>query len=307
MMFSITIWGTRGSIACPGQYTNEFGGNTTCLEVRADGNVCCVDFGTGVRPFGEYLEEHDLPAGLTHINFFITHTHWDHIIGFPMFKPVFIKGMKIDIYSTYMPNGKSLKGLLRNELSYEYWPVNLRELNADIRFHQVREETLRFPGGLRVITHYLNHPAPDLGYRFEYGGKSIVVIHDSEPFFNQFLPFSKGGRASFFDIDASREAAKAAEEGNAKIISFMKAADIVVYDAQYTEEEYKTEKLNWGHSSYQCAAQNSIAAGVKHLLLNHHDPSRSDSELLAYEKKLKKEYGSQINIDMAREGASFNL
>jgi phosphoribosyl 1,2-cyclic phosphodiesterase len=301
------MWGTRGSIACPGPDTNEFGGNTTCIEIRAGENIIGVDFGTGVRSLGNYIVEHDVPKGLKHINFFVTHTHWDHIIGFPMFLPIFVKGIHINIYSAYMINGKSLKDLLRDELSYEYWPVSLRELNADIKFHQLREQTVDIDGGLRITAKYLNHPVVDLGYRFEYEGKSIVVIHDSEPFFNQFGAAGKNRNANFFDEDAEREAEKAAAEENAKIIEFMRDADIAVYDAQYTEEQYKTEKLNWGHSSYECALDNSIKANVKHILLNHHDPMRTDAVLRDYEAQFKKDYIGKIDIDIAREGMILNL
>ena len=308
-MFFIRLWGTRGSIACAGPATAEFGGNTISIEIRAGSTVSCVDFGTGARPFGEHLLKHDIPNGLTNINFFITHTHWDHIIGFPMFTPVYIPKIKLNIYSPYMINGKTLEQMLKTELAYEYWPVGLNEMSAGFTFHQVRETKLDLKNGLRVVTKYLNHPVINMGYRFEYQGKSIAVVHDTEPFFNQFSPAlnTKRGGGSFFDEDASREAEKTAKTENGKIISFMKNADIAVYDAQYTEEQYITEKLNWGHSSYECAIENAIAAGVNRLLLNHHDPSRNDVVLCEIEARLKKQYGGKIQIDMAREGMKLDL
>ncbi|MDR2601012.1 MAG: MBL fold metallo-hydrolase [Spirochaetaceae bacterium] len=302
-MFFLRFWGTRGSISCPGEKTVKFGGNTASLELRAGKDIYGIDLGTGVRAFGEHLLKNDLREGLETINFFLTHTHLDHIIGFPMFTPVYIPKIKLNFYAPCMINQASLKELLKTQLSYEFWPINLSEMAADLNFYHLRETTLNFANGLTVKTKYLNHPVTDLGYRFEYKGKSIALVYDTEPFFNQFGSHKHGqGRMNFFDKDASREAEITAGEENGKIIKFMEDADLVLYDAQYNEEQYLTEKLNWGHSTYECAITNSIIARVKTLVLYHHDPARNDAALTKVEEDFKKQYSSKINIIMAREG-----
>jgi phosphoribosyl 1,2-cyclic phosphodiesterase len=220
---------------------------------------------------------------------------------------VYLPRIKMNIYAPYMINGVSMEDLIKTELSYEYWPVGLNEMLADISFHPLRETSLHFKKGLRVVSKYMNHPVVDLGYRFEYAGKIITVIHDNEPYFNQFPPSKRHGPLSFFDEDASRDAAQAAVEENQKIVNFMRNADVAVYDAQYTEEEYRHEKLNWGHSCYETAIQNALAAGVKRLILNHHDPSRSDAVLEQFETEFRKQYSSQVDIQMAREGMKIDL
>ena len=169
-MFSVRFWGVRGSIPCPGRATVEFGGNTSCLEIRVDKRLVIVDLGTGVKPLGDRIVEEDLKNGPIDVDIFISHTHWDHIMGFPMFTPIFIPGTKLRIRGPVSFNDDTLASIIGDQLSYRYWPVRQSELAARVEYHELKEETIDLGGGLRVNAKYLNHPILCLGYRFEYGG-----------------------------------------------------------------------------------------------------------------------------------------
>jgi phosphoribosyl 1,2-cyclic phosphodiesterase len=299
-MLSVRFWGDRGSIPCPGPDTVKYGGNTACLEIRADEKLVIVDFGTGVRPLGDWLLANDLKKGPIDTDIFITHTHWDHIMGFPMFTPLYVPGTKLRIRGPVSYEDDTLESIIGAQLSYRYWPVRQSELAADIEYDQIKETALDLGGGLRVTTKYLNHPILCLGYRFEYQGKSIVTAYDYEPFRNLFPtdPNDPG-----YDEDVAREGDQVADEENEKIIRFFSGADILIHDAQYTTKEYESH-IGWGHSSYNQALATAVKAKVKKLILFHHDPNRTDDQL----ENLEKSYQSDIRgktsteIMMAREG-----
>ena len=299
-MLKVRIWGDRGSIPCPGPATVKFGGNTSCLEIRADEKLVIIDFGTGIKPLGDWLMANDFKNGPIDADIFITHTHWDHIMGFPMFTPIFIPASKLRIHGPVSYEDDTLESIIGAQLSYRYWPVRASELSAKIEYSQIKETTLDLGGGLRASTKYLNHPILCLGYRFEYKGKTIVTAYDNEPFRNLFPtdPADPG-----YDEDAAKEGELVAGEENEKILRFFLGADILIHDAQYTGKEYLGH-LGWGHSSYEHAINCAHKAKVKKLVLFHHDPNRSDDEL----ERLEKEYQAKIRgksslqVMMAREG-----
>jgi phosphoribosyl 1,2-cyclic phosphodiesterase len=248
--------------------------------------------------------------GAIDADIFITHTHWDHIMGFPVFKPVFVPGNKLRIRGPVSYEDDTLESIISNQLSYRYWPVRASELAADIEYDQIRETSIDLGGGLMVRTKYLNHPILCLGYRFEYEGKSIVTAYDHEPFRNLF-PTSPADPG--YNEDAAREGEAAAAEENEKVINFFRNADILIRDAQYTSAEFASH-LGWGHSSYEQAIADSVSAGVKKLVFFHHDPARTDDQLEALERNYREgstaapEYPAKISeqfpaeIIMAREG-----
>ena len=167
-MFSIRFWGVRGSIPCPGRSTVQFGGNTSCLEIRVGKRLIVIDLGTGVKPLGDWLMGNDFRNGPMDMDVFITHTHWDHIMGFPMFTPIFIPGTKLRIRGPVSYNDDTLATIIGDQLSYRYWPVRQSELAAQIQYMELKETTIDLGEGLKVTTKYLNHPILCLGYRFEY-------------------------------------------------------------------------------------------------------------------------------------------
>jgi phosphoribosyl 1,2-cyclic phosphodiesterase len=301
-MLSVRFWGDRGSIPCPGPATVTYGGNTSCLEIRADDRLVIIDFGTGIKPFGDWLMANDFKKGPIDADIFITHTHWDHIMGFPMFTPLFIPTSKLRIRGPVSYEDDTLESIIGAQLSYRYWPIRQSELSAQIEYDQIRETTLDLGGSLWVTTKYLNHPILCLGYRFEYRGKSIVTAYDNEPFRNLF-PVDPADPS--YDQDAAREGALVAREENEKLLRFFLGADILVHDAQYTASEYESH-LGWGHSSYEHAINSANKARVKKLVLFHHDPNRTDQQL----EQLENEYRSRVRgktgmeIMMAREGVT---
>lgn len=301
-MLSVRFWGDRGSIPCPGPATVKYGGNTSCLEIRADGRLVIVDFGTGIKPLGDWLMANDFKNnGPLNTDIFITHTHWDHIMGFPMFTPIFIPGTKLRIRGPVSYEDDSLESIIGAQLSYRYWPVRQSELAASIEYDQLKETELDLGDGLIVRTKYLNHPILCLGYRFEYRGSSIVTAYDNEPFRNVF---PTDPTDPDYDEDAAKEGELVAREENEKILRFFQGADVLIHDTQYTQKEYEAGKFGWGHSSYEYAINAAHKAEVKKLVLFHHDPNRTDDQL----EVLENEYQSRIRgrttmeVMMAREG-----
>lgn len=300
----LRLWGVRGSIPVPGPSTVRYGGNTACLELRygADDRLIIVDAGSGIKPLGDTILREDLPKGPIKARLFLSHTHWDHIIGFPFFVPIFIPGTQLDIYSPVNYEGRSVEEILGIQLSYQYFPVRQSELSAKIDYHSLREEVLELDDGMRITTKFLNHPVSTLGYRFDYQGQSIVTLFDHEPFRNLFPtdPAAEG-----YDEAAAREGQEVADAENARIRAFYAGADIVVHDTQYTQEEYEAKYSGWGHSSYEWAIKEAHKSRVKRLLFFHHDPLRTDEKIdqLIADYRARIAGKTPMEIDMAREGA----
>lgn len=285
----VRFWGTRGSIATPGGATLRYGGNTSCVEVRSDsGEVILIDCGTGAHAFGRALAEQG-KACSGHI--LISHTHWDHIQGLPFFAPLFVEGNEWHIYG---PRGlsQSLRDVLAGQMEFEYFPVTMNQFKAKIHYHEVVEGAFAI-GDVRVTTHYLNHPALTVGYRVEADGASLVYASDHEP----------------HSAEAGEGHTAEAEAGDEEHVEFLRRADLVIHDAQYTAAEYPG-KIGWGHSTIEYAVDAAMAAGVKQLALYHHDPARTDDAvdaLIDAARARVKAAGSSLIVTGASEGAVFNL
>jgi len=300
-MFSVRFWGVRGSIPCPGRDTVEFGGNTACLEIRADKRIVIVDMGTGVRLLGDFLAANNPRTAPLDIDIFLSHTHWDHIMGFPMFAPLFFPGSTMRISGPVSFDDDSLESIISTQLSYKYWPIRHSELSAKIVYHELKETTIDMGEGLTLKTKYLNHPILTLGYRFEYQGKTIVTVFDHEPFRNLFPTNPDDPN---YDELSAMEGEVTAKEENDKILNFYKGADILVHDAQYTDVESK-KHLGWGHSSYEYAIKAAGSVEVRKLVFFHHDPRSTDAQLQSLEGQYRNEAaGNKLRIEliMAREG-----
>jgi phosphoribosyl 1,2-cyclic phosphodiesterase/CheY-like chemotaxis protein len=251
----VRFWGTRGSIAKPGPSTLRYGGNTSCVEVRsAAGTLVVIDCGTGAHELGKMLVETGPRPLIGHM--LISHTHWDHIQGWPFFAPLFVPGNEWDIYA---PHGlaESVRETLAGQMQYTYFPVLLEQLSATIRYHELVEGVFRI-GDIKVKTQYLNHPALTLGYRLEADGTAVVYACDHEPYSRQMaIGLGEPNRQDQRHVD------------------FLAGADLVIHDAQYTVGEYE-EKIGWGHSTAEYAVEIGRIAGVKAIALTHHDPLRDD-------------------------------
>lgn len=307
-MMKIRFWGVRGSIPCPGPTTVKYGGNTACIELRfgeAD-RIIIIDAGSGIRSLGNYMMQKDLPKGPIKTDLFLSHTHWDHIMGFPFFTPIFIPGSKINIYGPVTFEEEGLDKIIGDQLSYRYFPVKQSELSATITYNQLRECEMDLGDGIKLKTKYLNHPILCLGYRFEYEGKVFCTAYDTEPFRNLFPTDPEDPS---YDEIAAVEGEKAAEEENRKFSQFIRDADLLVHDSQYTHKEYLESKLGWGHSSFEYAINSAHKGYVKKLILFHHDPLRTDPQLdtLLEEYREKTKGKTDLEIEMATEGTEIIL
>jgi phosphoribosyl 1,2-cyclic phosphodiesterase len=273
----ITFWGVRGSIPTPGPDTVEFGGNTSCIEVRCGEHVLVFDGGTGLRLLGQkMLREMPIEAYL-----FFSHVHWDHIQGFPFFAPAFIPGNKIHLYGG-LNVSRTLEETLAGQMDYPSFPVHLSEMGASMDFHDLREgQSLQIGADVLVRNTRGNHPNGVYAYRVDYKGKSVVYATDTEHY-------------SIVDP---------------KLKKLCKDVDVLIYDAMYTPEEYAGEvgggpKTGWGHSTFVEGAALATAANVKKLVLHHHDPLQTDAHVREKERRTRELFPNTV---AGREGMVIEL
>ena len=251
----IRFWGTRGSIAKPGQSTVRYGGNTSCVELRTDSGALVVfDCGTGAHELGRHLVNLHNTATRGHI--LISHTHWDHIQGIPFFEPFFEPGGEWDIYG---PKGllQSIRETLAGQMEHNYFPISVEKFGATIRYHDLVEGGFSIDD-LQVVTQYLNHPALTLGYKVRADGATMAYCCDHEP-----------------NVAAAASGTTEINGHDSRHVEFLTGTDLVIHDAQYTAQEYPT-KIGWGHSTGEYVVRVCQAAGVKKVVLTHHDPLRDD-------------------------------
>jgi phosphoribosyl 1,2-cyclic phosphodiesterase len=285
----------------------KYGGNTPCLEIRLNdtGRLIILDAGSGIRDLGNFMMGHDLPKGPMRADIFLSHTHWDHIMGFPFFTPCYLPTTKLRIYGPVTFEGDSLDQVMGGQMTYKYFPIREVELAADIEYFELKEDRIDFGDGLIITTKYLNHPLLCLGYRFEFQGKVLCTAFDTEPFRNLF---ASDPEDPAYDEAMAQEGQLVADEQNLAVEQFIAGADLLIQDAQYTKKEYDSSRLGWGHTSYEYACAAAARAGVKTLVLFHHDPVRSDAQLdeLAAIHGEPGRYGS-TKIIIAREGMELEL
>jgi phosphoribosyl 1,2-cyclic phosphodiesterase len=246
----ITCWGARGSIPVSGKEYVKYGGDTTCIEVRSkDNDIIIIDAGTGMRKLGNMLlaEEKRL------VNLLFTHAHWDHLMGFPFFKPIYMKGTRISMYGCPYAQ-KSIKEILSKAMIAPYFPVDFGQLQAEIVSHTVCEESFDI-GPIHITNIQLNHPNQGLGYKLTEDGKSFVFLTDNE------LTLRHAGGREYQDY-----------------VRFAAGAELLIHDAEYTETQYKMTK-GWGHSVYTDALRLALDAEVGQFGLFHHNQERSDADL----------------------------
>jgi ribonuclease BN (tRNA processing enzyme) len=277
-----TIWGSRGSLATPGRRTVRYGGNTSCVEVRAaDDALLILDAGTGIRELGLALGE-DRPE---RIDVLLSHLHIDHLEGLPYFSPLWDAGVELHIWGPSSPV-KSLDERIATYLSPPLFPVHLAEVPSKLVCHDApREWEL---GSLRVASQPISHPGPTLGYRIQDGPRSLAYLTDHEPALGMDLRIVGTDWISGYAV--------------------AHGADVLLHDCQYTEQEYG-ERVGWGHSSTEHVATFAELADVDRLLMFHHDPMHSDEQLesmLARVRQLRED-GAAERTDLASEGLRIEL
>lgn len=275
----LRFWGVRGSIPSPGRETVRYGGNTPCVEARlSDDHIVIFDAGTGLRGFGDAL----MATGAS-VNAIlaISHPHWDHIQGFPFFKPAFVAGNELTIIGAQTRN-ITLRQVIASQMDKVYFPIQLNELKAKIRFQPVREESVPVFGGT-LTSQFLNHPAFALGFRLTYGGRSIVYMTDNEPFDREVARTAKNVDRNIVDLFMAQKG-----DPNQRVFDFARGADILIHDATYTPEEY-LQHVGWGHSDYLFALKVASEAGVGKLVLFHHEQTRTDDRIDEIVQKCRKE------------------
>ncbi len=273
MALEVTFWGVRGSIACPGPDYLAFGGNTACVEVRADDERIILDAGTGLRVLGlQMLREAHAPATIL-----LSHTHWDHISGFPFFQPAFHPDFAFHIMAGHLQAPLTIANVLAGQMSHPFFPVPIQNMAARLSFEDFHAgETIRTRTGRPVRTVALNHPDGATGYRVDAGGASVCYITDTE-----HVP----GRP------------------DEAILALVEGADLMIYDSTYTDEEFARYQ-GWGHSTWQEGVRLAQAAGVKQLALFHHSHERSDTELDAISRTARETWDG---VRVVRDGMTLTL
>jgi phosphoribosyl 1,2-cyclic phosphodiesterase len=248
----VTFWGTRGSLASPSPETVRYGGNTSCVSVEGpEGGLLILDAGTGLRNFGQAL-----PVDLACAHILLTHLHMDHIQGLPFFAPLRRRGAEVHLWGPASTT-LSLDSRLQKYLSPPLFPVSIRELAANVQFHELPSHVIEI-GEFLIKAQLIIHPNPTIGYRIECAGAAITYLPDHEP--------ALGGRT--FPHDKTWVSGYKLAEG----------ADLLIHDTQYTDQEYE-QRVGFGHSSIKHAFQFAGLTDVKHFAPFHHDPTHSDADL----------------------------
>lgn len=292
----VKLWGVRGSIPVPGSGTVRYGGNTSCVEVRADGEIIVLDAGSGIRLLGQALEKEfgDSPIRLSLL---ITHSHWDHIQGLPFFLPAYNKKNEIRVLG-YEGARAGLAAALLGQMETPFFPITLSDVPSDIAIEELHDFDFNV-GRVKVRAKFLNHPGICAGYRLFTSTGSLAYLPDNEPY--ELLKLQQAERDGV-SADAAREFAAAERR---KLIEFLEDADLLMIDAQFTDSEYERH-VGWGHGSLSSVVSLALDANVKRLLLFHHDPNHDDGmidEMVEAARHLAVESGKQLDVEAAREGA----
>lgn len=256
----LRFWGTRGSCPVSGAPYRVYGGNTCCLEVRYGSVHFIIDAGTGIRQVGEFIK---LNKQTDPIHLFLSHTHWDHIMGFPFFEPLYQRDAKITVWSP-TTSGKTCKDIFHDLLSSEFFPIRLEQLHAKIEFRTLKEKTPIEIPPLSIDFHSTQHPGNSFCFKIKTPNQTIGYVTDNEMLQGYVGPVNK--------------ISKKLLEPHLDLISFLAPCDILIHEAQYTPEEY-AHKIGWGHSSVTNAAVLLQKTQVSQWYITHHDPCHTDADL----------------------------
>lgn len=268
----VRIWGARGSVPTPTAENLRVGGNTSCIELRlATGERFIFDAGTGIRNLG--LHEFHIPEQSHDLNIFLTHFHWDHLQGLPFFTPLYSAQNTITFHSAC--TAEELNRILAAQMSNPYFPVRFDLVAATMNFEQICASPIPF-GNAKIASVALHHPGGACGYIIEADGARVVYATDHE---------------------------HGEEEADERLIAAAKDADVLIYDSQFTPEEYGSH-IGWGHSTWLEATRIAAAANAKQLILFHHDPGHSDETMFSILEQARDVFP---NTDLAIEGMTLSV
>jgi phosphoribosyl 1,2-cyclic phosphodiesterase len=297
----------RGSIPTPGHETSRYGGNTLCIEVHfaGCGRTLIIDAGSGIRRLGgDLLGRPGRPHGLS-LDILLSHTHLDHILGLPFFQPLYCRDTRVSLYGPAISPEDRLEQVIGGQMSYRYFPVRQVELAAEITYIDLREGAYDLGDGIGLTATYLNHPLLCMGYRIEYARRVLCTAFDTEPFHNVFITDPADPR---YDEMMAQQGEQAAQTASLRMNRFLQAADLLIHDGQFTEQEYRAGRIGWGHSSIEHAVSQAESAGTRRLALLHHDPTRTDTELDGLAERFGGlRPGSNLEVCFAHEGLSITL
>lgn len=277
----IRCWGARGSIPVSGEKYLRYGGNTTCLEIRNNrDDILLVDAGSGIREAGNEF----LANGRHDFILLLTHAHWDHIMGFPFFKPLYLHKANIDVWGCAFAQD-SIREMLARVMSAPYFPINYDAIHANVTYADMCKEAYTL-GGMTIAPVALNHPNKGTGYQFSENGKHFVFLTDNE------LGFRHEGSLAYEDY-----------------LAFCQNADLLIHDAEYRSEEYP-KRIGWGHSTMEQAVKLALDAGVKQLGLFHHNQDRFDTaidDMVAACRRIIAEKHSPLQCFAVYQGMELSL
>lgn len=269
MSVLIRCWGARGSIPVSGKEYLKYGGDTTCVELRTDDDsIVIIDAGSGIRRLGNSL----VKAGRKDFNIIFTHAHWDHILGFPFFKPLYMKGTQINMLGSPLAQ-ESIKQIISKTMQAPNFPVRLQDIKAEISYVGVCPDWFRIKG-LSITQIHTSHPNQGMGYKFSEDNRAFVFITDNE------LSYTHPGGLKFEDY-----------------VEFCKGAALLIHDSEYLPEEYHRYAKTWGHSVYLDSLNLALEAGVKRFGLFHHNQDRTDEQIDSMVedcKRIIKQRGSNL-------------
>lgn len=246
MSFKLKFWGVRGSIACPSAKYVAFGGNTSCIEVSCGGHKIIFDCGTGLRNLGHWLTKKNCKEA----TILLSHTHWDHINGFPFFSPAFRPDFSFKIMAGHLfDKNIGIRDVIAGQMNQPTFPVPLETMQSNMEFEDfVAGDNFTLGDEIEVVTTQLNHPDNATGYRINYRGNALCYVTDTE-----HVP----------------------GKPDQNVLDLIEGADLVIYDSTYTEKEFLS-KVGWGHSTWEEGVRLCQMANAKRLAIFHHDPDHED-------------------------------
>lgn len=270
----VTFWGVRGSIACPAKTHLRYGGNTSCVEISAGEERFIFDAGTGIRQLGNNFLREGRRSG----TILLSHTHWDHIQGFPFFAPAFDPSRSFRILAGHLPKETGgIRSVLAGQMAEPTFPVPLDIMRGKLEFEDfIAGDSFNLSSTVKVRTTFLNHPNAATAYRIEAGGRSVCYVTDTEHVVGQ---------------------------PDQRVLDLVEGTDLLIYDSTYTDEEFKL-KIGWGHSTWQEAVRLSRAANVRRLAIFHHEPDHDDTFMRNVEMEARAVFPNSF---VAREGQVVNV